>query len=72
MMMQNIGCSGRASFLALARQGIFLIPALLVLTPLLGKAGLQSAQTLADLLTLACSIPLQAAVLRRLGKNEAV
>ena len=72
MMMQNIGCSGRASFLALARQGIFLIPALLVLTPLLGKAGLQSAQTLADLLTLACSIPLQAAVLRRLGKKEAV
>ena len=69
MMMQNIGCSVRATFLALARQGLFLIPLLLILTPLLGKLGIQCGQTLADVLTFACSVPLQAAVLRNLGKN---
>ena len=67
MLMQTINRTGPATFLAMARQGIFLIPLLWILTPLLGMWGVQLAQPISDVLTFACAIPLQLRVLRELS-----
>lgn len=66
MMLQTIGRTGPATFLAVSRQGIFLIPALLILTPLLGLLGIQLAQPAADVITFLCAIPLQLKILQEM------
>ena len=66
MMMQTIGKSVRASFLAMARQGVFFIPAVLILPRILGLFGLQISQAIADVITFAVSIPLQLSVFREM------
>ena len=66
MMMQSVNRPGRATVMALARQGLFLLPILFLLTPRLGILGIQLAQPLADVATLALSIPLGIGVLREL------
>ncbi|MDR1509710.1 MAG: MATE family efflux transporter [Synergistaceae bacterium] len=58
MMLQTIGKSFSASLLALARQGLFLLPCLFALTRVLGLTGIQVSQPLADVATFALSIPL--------------
>jgi putative MATE family efflux protein len=58
MMLQTIGEAVRASTIAVARSGLFLIPALLLLTHFFGLFGLEIAQMTADLLTLCLSFPL--------------
>lgn len=70
MMLQTMGKTGRASFLSLARQGIFLIPLLLILPWLAGAAGVQSAQMIADILSFVAAIPIMIPILRRMGKKE--
>ena len=69
MTMQTINRTAPATFLAMARQGIFLIPTLLILTPLLGMLGVQMAQPLSDLLSFLASVPLQLRVLRDLKQG---
>ena len=64
MMMQSIGRTVPATFLAVARQGLFFIPAVLLLPPVLGALGIQAAQSAADILTFACAIPIQLRVLK--------
>jgi putative MATE family efflux protein len=66
MMLQTIKRTGPATFLAVARQGLFLIPLLLFLTPRLGLLGVQLAQPLSDLLSCLTAIPLQLRALRDL------
>ena len=51
MMPQSIGYGFRATLVSTARQGIFLIPLLIVLTLSLGLLGIQCAQPLADIAT---------------------
>ncbi len=51
MLTQSIGYSFRATLTAISKQGLFLIPAILILPPLLGIPGLQLAQPVADGLT---------------------
>ena len=58
MMLQTIGKAVPASVLALARQGIFLLPFLFILTPFMGIFGVQVCQPAADAATFAISIPL--------------
>lgn len=56
---QTIGASKYGLFLSTIRQGIFYVPAILLLPPLLGVEGIYLAQPLADVLTLAvcmCSL----------------
>lgn len=67
MMLQTIGRTGPATFLAMARQGIFFIPLVWLLSHLLGLTGIQMAQMVSDALTLACAIPIQIKVLRELS-----
>lgn len=70
MMMQTIGRTGPATFLSVARQGLFFIPLVWILTVAFGIPGLQMTQAIADLLTLFCAIPLQRKVLRQLSAPE--
>ena len=71
MEMQTIGKSVRASFLAMARQGLFLIPAVLILPRLFGLFGVQISQAVADSITFLVAIPLQISVLRELDREAA-
>lgn len=64
MMEQSINRTVSATFLSAARQGVFFIPAILILSSLLGLTGIQMAQTVADLLTLGCAIPIHIYVLK--------
>ncbi len=51
MMMQSLKISGKATVLALARQGIFYIPLIFALPAIFKVTGIAMAQPLADLLT---------------------
>ena len=66
MALQSTGQSGRATFLALCRQGVFFLPLILILPRFTGVLGVQLAQPLADVCTLLASIPFLMAFLRRL------
>lgn len=70
MMLQTIGYVRNASLLAVARQGMFLIPALLILPRLFGLLGLQLAQPISDCCTMLMSVPLAINVLKGFKREE--
>ena len=51
MMMQTMGKTLPATVLAASRQGLFFIPALLILPHFFGLLGIQSAQAVSDIFT---------------------
>lgn len=65
MMLQTMGLSFKATMLALSRQGMFLIAAVLVLPGLFGFTGVLLCQPVADVLSLLLAIPVTQQVLRR-------
>ena len=70
MMQQSTGQTLPATFNSVARQGIFFIPAVLILPVFLGATGIQMAQATADLATLLVSIPIQIVILGKLQRGE--
>lgn len=70
MMLQTIGRTIPATFLAMARQGIFFVPLVWFLSRTLGLLGIQMTQMVSDCLTLSCAIPIQWRVLRELSATE--
>ena len=66
MMEQSMGRTVPATFLSVARQGLFFIPLVLILSSTLGLVGIQMTQACADLLTLVFAIPIHLHVLRSL------
>ena len=64
---QLSGSMDPATFIAMARQGIFFIPLVAILSLTLGVLGIQMTQAVSDLLTLLCAVPLQKRVLRELA-----
>jgi Na+-driven multidrug efflux pump len=70
MMLQTIGKAFRASLLALARQGLFMLPALFILTPFLGVFGIQLSQPIADIATFLLALPICLGVLNEMKKNN--
>lgn len=58
MMFQSIGETSRATFLAVSRNGLFLIPSLLILSRLFGLFGILSAQPVADVVSFIAAVPL--------------
>ena len=66
MMLQTIGKTGPATFLAMARQGIFFIPLIYLLSHCLGLVGVQMTQSAADCLAFLCAIPLSRRALKEL------
>lgn len=71
MLFQSTGKTVSASLMASARQGLFLIPCLLVLEGSLGLLGLELSQTVSDFLTFFLAIPLLVWYLKMLAKEEA-
>ena len=70
MMQQSIGRTASATFLAVARQGLFFIPMVLVLPLFLDALGIQMAQSAADVLTFLCAVPIQLRVLKTLERES--
>jgi len=66
MMFQSVGKNKTATLLSMLRSGIFFIPVLLILSKLFGLLGVQYAQTVADILTFAASLPFAAAFILKL------
>lgn len=57
-----------ATFLSVARQGIFFIPMVLILPLFMELTGIQMAQAAADACTLLCAIPIQIHVMKTMEK----
>ncbi len=70
MLSQSIGFGFRATILSIARQGLFLIPALLIMPPLMGLTGIQMAQPVADVCALILSILIMRTILRQLHSPQ--
>jgi len=71
MMLQTMGIAGRATLLAMSRQGLFFIPTVLAFEKIFGLLGVQMAQPMADVLSFLLAIPLALGVLRELKNKEA-
>jgi len=67
MMLQTIGRTVPATFLAMARQGVFFIPLVLILSSTLGLLGVQMTQMVSDLLTFTCAVFIQRRALKELS-----
>jgi putative MATE family efflux protein len=65
MMLQTMGKALPANVLAFARQGLFLIPLVFILTPVFGLNGILFSTPLADLLTFVLSLFLGIRTLRK-------
>ena len=68
MMEQSMGRTLPATFLSVARQGLFFIPLVLTLSATLGVLGIQMTQMAADILTFLFAIPIHIHVLRTMEK----
>ena len=66
MMLQTIRKPGKAILLASAKQGLFFIPLIFLLTANFGLLGVEISQSAADLCALALAIPLTTGVLRKM------
>ena len=70
MTQQSMGKTIPATFLAIARQGLFFIPMVWILSSLFGFQGIQMTQPVSDAITFLCSVPLQLHVLRGLKEKN--
>ena len=70
MMMQTTAQTAQASILALGRQGLFFLPAILIFPRLWALFGLQIAQPISDICTFVLTAVLQSAALRRMREKE--
>ena len=68
MLFQNIRYTFPATLLAIGRQGLFFIPALIVLPRILGLQGVEMTQAVADLCTFLLAIPFSIWICRKLSK----
>ena len=71
MLLQTIRKPVRAVLLASARQGLFFIPAILLLPYFLGLQGVEMSQAVADFCSFLFALPIAIPVLRSLRKDPA-
>ena len=69
MMLQTVGMAFKASVVALARQGLFFLPAVALLPLIFGLFGVQTAQTAADFLAFALALPMGLSVLNKFRED---
>jgi putative MATE family efflux protein len=67
MMTQTMGKALEASIVAMSRQGIFLIPSIFILAPLLGLTGIQLSRPVSELASLVVVIPVMINTLKFLS-----
>ncbi len=70
MMLQTMGYAREASLVAVSRQGLFFLPAVLLLPSVMGLLGVQISQTVSDFCALLLTVPLTFKVLRDLKRKE--
>lgn len=70
MMLQSIGKGVKASITASARNGIFFIPAILLLPLFFGLTGVEISQTCADVCTFVMSVPFAITELKKMKERE--
>lgn len=72
MMLQTMGKGTQASIVAISRQGLFFMPAVLILPRLFGITGIQMSQPVADMFSFIVAVPLGIITLRELkiGQQE--
>ena len=70
MMLQTMGMAWKATLLAMARQGLFLIPAVFVMEHFFQLPGIEWAQTVADLFSFLLALPLSLGVLKELKEKQ--
>ena len=70
MMQQSTNRTASATFLSVARQGLFFIPLVLILSSVFGMLGVQMTQACADLLTFLCAVPIQIYILRSMKTEK--
>lgn len=70
MMTQTMGKAVEASVIALARQGVFLLLSLFILTPMFGLNGILLARPVSELASLVIVIPILAKVLKGLSAPD--
>ncbi len=69
MMLQTMGRVMSATILAIARNGLTFIPAILILPRIFEFTGVMLAQPVADILTIILSVPITVKVLKEIGKE---
>lgn len=69
MLFQNIRMTGPATLLSICRNGLFFLPAIVLLPLWMGLQGVQMAQAVADVLTFLLSIPYSVWIGRKLARN---
>ena len=67
MLFQSVGKAGRATFLAISRQGLYFLPLILILPRVWGLFGVQIAQPMADMAAFLTSIPFLISFCRELN-----
>ena len=70
MMEQVMGKTVPATFLSVARQGVFFIPLVLILSYTLGIFGIQITQAASDLLAFLCAVPIHIRILKSLPASD--
>ena len=70
MMMQTTAHTFQASVTALARQGLFFLPLIVILPLLWGLLGIQIAQPIADGLTFLLTLAMERTVLNKMKRLE--
>jgi len=70
MMTQTMGKALEASIVAFSRQGLFLIPSLFLLGPLMGLNGIQLARPVSELASLVVVIPIMIKILKVLSAPD--
>ncbi|MDD3705546.1 MAG: MATE family efflux transporter [Clostridiaceae bacterium] len=70
MMLQTIGKGTQASIIAISRQGLFFIPAVIILPHIFGILGVQMSQAISDVFSFALAVPLGISILKEMRNKE--
>ena len=70
MLFQNIGYTWQATLLSMCRQGLYFLPAVLIMSWLWGITGLEAAQAIADVCTFLTSLPFAIWISRELSAKS--
>ena len=70
MMLQTIGKAVRASLMAMSRQFLFFVPAVLTLPQMWGMLGVQMSQPIADVASFILAVVLSISVLKEMNEQQ--
>ena len=70
MLMQSTRKIRVATFLSMTRQGVYFIPAILILPRLLGLTGVEISQTVADICSAITAIPFVIVLFKKMDDSQ--